>query len=720
MAPELVVRVIGDTSQLEKSFKRAQKATGGLERDLGRTGRGAAAATIGFKGLGRSIAFASGAFLGGAGFAAAAQASVESASNLSEQLSKTTQVFGSSSGAVKDWSETSASAFGLAQDQALAAVSSFGALFAPLKITGDRAAATSERLVQLAGDLSSFSNVPVGDALAAIQSGLVGEAEPLRRFGVLLSEARVQQEALRETGKAHVGQLTDQEKVLARVALIFKDTRKAQGDYTRTSTGLANETKTLKANMRDLGATIGGAVVPPLARLTGAINSIKKGPPVEDSFVPDPLKAALVPKLARDFLKLKDSGKSTADAMKVLRDRLGDSQKGAELLADAIRYTFSEKVRRDIAKLRIEVRGLGTDAEAAAKKTIGVALAAQARAAAVPRGQAALGPGTRLGIALARAGLTPGTGDDMKVLVEQRELFARQIQSLQNRLAKASGAKARDLADQLQQKLTDDSSALGEITSIEQANAQAAADAAAKVKAAAEKRAAAAKKSAEAAKKIAEAITAANKTRLEALAKEIAAGQQYTRSFAALLNTRSRQNATARRTAEQAKVFGLIGLTATGEDRAPSRGNLQAALKKAETAITGSPLDTKAMESRLAGLRNVLNTEFSKLTRDTKIKVGEFLDALAGKQPGGPLTPHNRAVSIKSLVAGTGLTGAGLRQLEFNLAGAHLTSPVRGAIHVHTTNVTNLDGREVARNTTEHQERDQRRRAYQTRGRQHR
>ncbi len=420
----------------------------------------------------------------------------------------------------------------------------------------------------------------------------------------------------------------------------------------------------------------------------------------------------MVPRLAAEYERFRKAGLGVADAHKRIVAEFGDAKHGADLLGAALDYIVNPEMRAKVARLATSIGGVGLAAEDAAKAVTGIALAAAARAAAVPRGMAFLGPGTKLGIALGQARLTPSTADDVAVLVKQRELDAKKLRSLQNRLAKATGAKARDLADQLQQVLADDSSALGEIVSVEEANAQAAADAAAKAKAAAKKRA-------EAAKKLAEAIRKANKTRFDALAKQIKAGQAYTRSFETLLATRARQNAAARRRAVETDVFRILGLTATGEDRAPSRGNLQASLRKAQEAIAGGPLDTKAMRSRLSQLRTVLNTEFGKLTRDTKIKVGEFLDALAGKDKTGPLTRGHGVTPISAIIAGTGLKGAALRQLEINLAGVDPRSIRAGGrpITVHTS--VNLDGRQVARNTTEHQERDGRRRAYQTRGRQH-
>ena len=122
----------------------------------------------------------------------------------------------------------------------------------------------SQALVQLAADMASFNNASPEDVLLAIRSGLIGEAEPLRRYGVLLSETRVQQQALVETGKDNVKNLTDQEKLTARYNIILKDTGTAQGDAARTAGSWANQSRKLRANLDDLSAGLGQKLIPVL------------------------------------------------------------------------------------------------------------------------------------------------------------------------------------------------------------------------------------------------------------------------------------------------------------------------------------------------------------------------------------------------------------------------------------------------------------------------
>ena len=272
MARKVEVEIIGDSRKLVRAFSQSSKAAKDFNRDIGRALRGGVAGSGAFKSLGRSVAFASGAFLGGAGLVSTLKASVDASSNLSEQMSKTQKVFDDSAQSVVAWSKTSATAMGLAQDQALETASSFGSLLRPLGLTGDAAADQSEKLTQLGADLASFYNTSVQDALDAVRSGIVGESEPLRKYGVLLSETRVQQEALTETGKKNVKQLTNQDKAMARITLIFRDAALAQGDFQKTSGGLANQQRILTARIRDLEIQIGNQLKPVILEVVSAIS----------------------------------------------------------------------------------------------------------------------------------------------------------------------------------------------------------------------------------------------------------------------------------------------------------------------------------------------------------------------------------------------------------------------------------------------------------------
>jgi hypothetical protein len=185
------------------------------------------------------------------------------ASDLSESMSKVNVVFGKSSPLVRKFAKTAAKSLGQSQQQALEAAGTFGNLFTALKIGQQPAAKMSTSLVKLAGDLASFNNVDPAQALDALRSGLTGETEPLKRFGVNINQATLQAQALKlGLVKSVKDGLTPAVKAQAAYSLILEQTKTAQGDFTRTSGGLANQQRILSAQWTDMKAKVGGGLLP--------------------------------------------------------------------------------------------------------------------------------------------------------------------------------------------------------------------------------------------------------------------------------------------------------------------------------------------------------------------------------------------------------------------------------------------------------------------------
>jgi hypothetical protein len=264
---KISVEILGDSTSLERAFGRSARA--GKEMQ------------VGFAGLGRS------GLKAGAGFFAATQGlsavsdviqeSVDAASNLTEQTTKSQAVFRNSSAEIEAWGKTTAKSFGIANDQALEAASTFGNLFRTVHLAPAEAAAMSRALVELAADLASFNNADPSEVLIALRSGLVGEAEPMRKLGARLSEVRVQQEAMATTGKKNAKALSEQEKMLARYKIILDDTKLAQGDFAKTQDSFANKSRALEAELRDLKAELGQGLIPVLTVLIDLTSDLVSG-----------------------------------------------------------------------------------------------------------------------------------------------------------------------------------------------------------------------------------------------------------------------------------------------------------------------------------------------------------------------------------------------------------------------------------------------------------
>jgi hypothetical protein len=204
---------------------------------------------------------------------------IRAASDLNETVSKVGVVFGKQSAAVLAFGKNSAQALGLSEQAADEAAATYGNLFVSLGLTQTKAATMSTTMVKLAADLASFNNVSPEEALQALQSGLVGETEPLRKFGINLNDQQLKAEALRlglvklEKGqKSYTAVLTPAQKAQAAYALIMQQSKTAQGDFGRTSSGLANQIRILHGNFINLLATLGKPVLPAVAKIFARLN----------------------------------------------------------------------------------------------------------------------------------------------------------------------------------------------------------------------------------------------------------------------------------------------------------------------------------------------------------------------------------------------------------------------------------------------------------------
>lgn len=248
MASEAELALI--LSAIDKGFastlNKAEKEVGGFGKTLGDVGKiagGFLAANVIEKGVG--------ALASGIG------SSISAASNLGESINAVKVTFGDASQEMLDWGKNNATALGLSQRAFNELATPLGAILQNVGFGADAAGDKTRELTARAADMASVFNVDVSEALQAIQSGLKGEADPLEKFGVGLNAAKVEAEALANTGKTSAKALTDQEKATARLNIIMRETAKTQGDFANTSDGLANRQRILQARIENLQAKFG-------------------------------------------------------------------------------------------------------------------------------------------------------------------------------------------------------------------------------------------------------------------------------------------------------------------------------------------------------------------------------------------------------------------------------------------------------------------------------
>lgn len=232
-----------------------------------RTGRKADRASRGFVGMRSSMgALRTGAALAVTALGAVAGAGglasfkmVTLASDAAETQSKFSTVFKGIEAPVNDFVKATQQKFGVPTKELQDAASTFGVFGKAAGIPIKDLAGFSTSLTQAGLDLSSFYNTSPGEALLALRSGLAGEAEPLRKFGIFLSDATLQ---ARAKTMGLTGALTESQKVMIRQKIILGGLGDAQGDLARTAGGMANQWRTLKGRLQEGATVIGTALLP--------------------------------------------------------------------------------------------------------------------------------------------------------------------------------------------------------------------------------------------------------------------------------------------------------------------------------------------------------------------------------------------------------------------------------------------------------------------------
>ncbi len=203
--------------------------------------------------------------------------SARAASDAQELDSAFSETFGSLTDEMRNWSVATGDAMGRSTQSIQEMANTFGIFFNQAAPTRREAAEMSKTFAVLAQDLSSFYNVDGDVALQKLRSGLSGESEPLRDFGVFLTAATVEAKGLEMGLGGLTGELTEQEKIMARYQLILESTVNAQGDVARTSDGAANQWRSFTEALQELQVVIGEKLLPLLTPIVTALTKAVNG-----------------------------------------------------------------------------------------------------------------------------------------------------------------------------------------------------------------------------------------------------------------------------------------------------------------------------------------------------------------------------------------------------------------------------------------------------------
>lgn len=251
----LSAKITGDSSGFDKAIQSAEKMASSFEKRM--ESISSKAKSIGDKLSGIGTALTVGVTTP---LAVAGKSMVDAASDFDENMNKISVAFGDSADDVKAWADTATQSFGLSMNQALEATSLFGDMATSMGISQSEAASMSTSLAGLAGDMASFKNIGIDEAMTALNGVFTGETESLKQLGIVMTEVNLQEFA---DGLGLVYKdMTQAEKVQLRYNYVMAMSKNAIGDYARTSDGTANSMRTFQASVENLAITLGHNLLP--------------------------------------------------------------------------------------------------------------------------------------------------------------------------------------------------------------------------------------------------------------------------------------------------------------------------------------------------------------------------------------------------------------------------------------------------------------------------
>lgn len=188
------------------------------------------------------------------------KAAVSAASDLAEVQNVVDVTFGDSAKKIDTWAQSAGNNFGLTETQAKRYASTIGAMLKSQDVAQNEVLDMSESLAGLAADMASFYNLDFDTAFEKIRAGITGETMPLKQLGINMSVANLEAFALEQGITKSYAAMSQGEQTLIRYQYLMKATADAQGDFARTSDGMANASRRVTASLETI-KTKGGALL---------------------------------------------------------------------------------------------------------------------------------------------------------------------------------------------------------------------------------------------------------------------------------------------------------------------------------------------------------------------------------------------------------------------------------------------------------------------------
>lgn len=165
------------------------------------------------------------------------------------------------------FAEKMQTALGINAGEAMRYMGVFQQMATSMGFTQERAYTLSTTLTQLGYDWSSFYNLDTEESFTKLQAAISGEIEPVRRLGIDISSARLQQELYNLGIQESVENLNQADKATLRYIALLKQSENAMGDLSRSIESPSNALRLLNAQWEVAKREIGSVFIPMLLKI---------------------------------------------------------------------------------------------------------------------------------------------------------------------------------------------------------------------------------------------------------------------------------------------------------------------------------------------------------------------------------------------------------------------------------------------------------------------
>ena len=252
----------------------------GTSVDVGGIGTGLTKIEKSFKRLGKFAAFG----LGIKALSGLGKAALDAASDLQEvqnvvdvsfrELDDAGNVVSDMTYKIEGFAQTCIEKFGMSEFAAKQTAGSFMAMGKSMGLSMEEASDMAVTLTGLTGDFSSFYNISQDYARVAMSAVYTGETETLKRYGIVLTEANLQQYAQSKGIETTVKKMDARDKAILRYMYIMDATKDMEGDFVRTQDSWANSTRVLGQLWNQFLIALGSGLISILSPMVQVLGQI--------------------------------------------------------------------------------------------------------------------------------------------------------------------------------------------------------------------------------------------------------------------------------------------------------------------------------------------------------------------------------------------------------------------------------------------------------------